>query len=147
MAAQAGVRHSISHPKDYLESNLVGFFNILEFCKNNNIKNFIFASSSSVYGGNKKTPFKETDNVDHQISFYAATKKCNEIMAHSYSHLYSIPTTGLRLFTVYGPYGRPDMAPMIFANAILNHKQIDIFNYGKMIREFTYIRRYYGNNF
>ena len=139
LAAQAGVRHSITNPEDYVKANLVGFFNILEFCKNNNIKNFIFASSSSVYGGNKKTPFKETDNVDHQISFYAATKKSNEIMAHSYSHLYSIPTTGLRLFTVYGPYGRPDMAPMIFAKAILNHQQIDVFNYGKMIREFTYI--------
>jgi len=139
LAAQAGVRYSISQPKDYLESNLVGFFNILEFCRNNDIKNFIFASSSSVYGGNIKTPFKETDNVDHPISFYAATKKSNEIMAHSYSHLYSIPTTGLRFFTVYGPFGRPDMAPMIFANAILNHKKIDIFNYGKMVRDFTYI--------
>ena len=139
LAAQAGVRFSITNPEDYVKANLVGFFNILEFCKNNNIKNFIFASSSSVYGGNKKIPFKETDNVDHPISFYAATKKSNEIMAHSYSHLYSIPTTGLRLFTVYGPYGRPDMAPMIFAKAILNHQKIDVFNYGNMIRDFTYI--------
>ena len=139
LAAQAGVRYSITNPEDYVRSNLVGFFNILEFCKHNKIKNLIFASSSSVYGGNKKIPFKETDNVDHPISFYAATKKSNEIMAHSYSHLYSIPTTGLRFFTVYGPYGRPDMAPMIFAKAILNHQKIDVFNYGKMIRDFTYI--------
>ena len=139
LAAQAGVRYSLSNPRDYVESNLVGFFNILEFCKNKNVQNFIFASSSSVYGGNQKTPFKETDNVDHPISFYAATKKSNEIMAHAYSHLYSIPTTGLRFFTVYGPYGRPDMAPMIFADAILKNKKIDIFNYGKMIRDFTYI--------
>ena len=139
LAAQAGVRYSLTNPRDYVESNLVGFFNILEFCKNNNIKNFIFASSSSVYGGNQKKPFKERDNVDHPISFYAATKKSNEIMAHAYSHLYSIPTTGLRFFTVYGPYGRPDMAPMIFADAILKQTKIDIFNYGKMIRDFTYI--------
>ncbi len=139
LAAQAGVRYSISNPKEYVNSNLVGFFNVLEFCRENSIQNFIFASSSSVYGGNKNIPFKEVDNVDHPISFYAATKKSNEVMAHSYSHLFEIPTTGLRFFTVYGPYGRPDMAPMIFAKSILNHKKIDIFNFGKMIRDFTYI--------
>ncbi len=139
LAAQAGVRYSISNPKEYVKSNLVGFFNVLEFCRENSIQNFIFASSSSVYGGNKNIPFKEVDNVDHPISFYAATKKSNEVMAHSYSHLFEIPTTGLRFFTVYGPYGRPDMAPMIFAKSILNNKKIDIFNFGKMIRDFTYI--------
>ncbi len=139
LAAQAGVRYSITNPKDYVDSNLVGFFNILEFCRENLVENFIFASSSSVYGGNKKIPFKESNSVDHPISFYAATKKANEVMAHSYSHLYNIPTTGLRFFTVYGPYGRPDMAPMIFAKSILNNKEIDIFNYGNMQRDFTYI--------
>ena len=139
LAAQAGVRYSIINPKDYVDSNLVGFFNILEFCRENKVKNFIFASSSSVYGGNKNIPFKEFSSVDHPISFYAATKKANEVMAHSYSHLYDIPTIGLRFFTVYGPYGRPDMAPMIFAKSILNNKEIDIFNYGNMVRDFTYI--------
>lgn len=139
LAAQAGVRYSLDNPKSYADSNLIGFFNILEFCKENKVKNFVFASSSSVYGLNKKIPFVEDDNVDHPISFYAATKKSNELMAHSYSHLYDIPTTGLRFFTVYGPFGRPDMAPMIFANAILNSKPINIFNYGNLHRDFTYI--------
>ena len=139
LAAQAGVRNSILNPGDYVRSNLVGFHNILEFCRNNSIENFIFASSSSVYGNNKTVPFKETDNVDHPISFYGATKKSNEVMAHSYSHLFNIPSTGLRFFTVYGPWGRPDMAPMIFAKSILNKEKINIFNYGDMIRDFTYI--------
>ena len=139
LAAQAGVRYSIENPKEYINSNLVGFSNILEFCRNNNVINFIYASSSSVYGGNKRTPFKESHSVDHPISLYAATKKSNEVMAHSYSHLYQIPSTGLRFFTVYGPWGRPDMAPMIFAESILKKKPIDVFNYGKMFRDFTYI--------
>ena len=139
MAAQAGVRNSIINPKDYVKSNLVGFFNILEFCRKNDIENFIFASSSSVYGLNKKVPFEETDNVDHQISFYGATKKSNEILAHSYSHLFKIPTTGLRFFTVYGPWGRPDMAPMIFIKSMINKQPIKIFNHGKMKRDFTFI--------
>ena len=139
LAAQAGVRNSIVNPKNYVESNLVGFYNILEFCRNENIENFIFASSSSVYGLNKKLPFEEIDNVDYPISFYAATKKSNELLAHSYSHLYDIPTTGLRFFTVYGPWGRPDMAPMLFIKSILNEQPIKIFNHGKMRRDFTYI--------
>tara|TARA_Y100000991_G_scaffold125822_1_gene94761 strand:+ start:1151 stop:2194 length:1044 start_codon:yes stop_codon:yes gene_type:complete len=139
LAAQAGVRYSIENPKEYLNSNLVGFGNILELCRNNNVKNFIYASSSSVYGGNKEVPFKESHSVDHPISLYAASKKANEVMAHSYSHLYQIPSTGLRFFTVYGPYGRPDMAPMIFANLILRSKPINVFNYGNMFRDFTYI--------
>tara|TARA_A100001388_G_C28704263_1_gene467780 strand:+ start:67 stop:1107 length:1041 start_codon:yes stop_codon:yes gene_type:complete len=139
LAAQAGVRFSITNPEDYVKANLVGFFNILELCRENKINNFIFASSSSVYGGNKKVPFKESHNVDHPVSFYAATKKSNEVMAHSYSHLFNIPTTGLRFFTVYGPWGRPDMAPMIFAKSILKKETINIFNYGDMIRDFTYI--------
>ena len=139
LAAQAGVRYSIQNPQAYVNSNLVGFGNILEFCRKNQVTNFIYASSSSVYGGNKKTPFQEIDSVDHPVSFYAATKKANEIMAHSYSHLYEIPSIGLRFFTVYGPWGRPDMAPMIFANSILRKKSIDVFNYGKMFRDFTYI--------
>ena len=139
LAAQAGVRYSIDNPKSYFDSNLLGFGNILELCRYKKIKNFIFASSSSVYGGNKKYPFKESDLVDHPVSLYAATKKANEVMAHSYSHLYDIPSTGLRFFTVYGPWGRPDMAPMIFANSILNSKPINIYNYGDMIRDFTYI--------
>ena len=119
LAAQAGVRYSIDHPKTYIQTNLVGFFNIIECCRNFNIKNFIYASSSSVYGGNKNLPFNETDSVDHPVSLYAATKKSNEIIAHCYSHLYKIPATGLRFFTVYGPWGRPDMAPFIFAKSIL----------------------------
>jgi len=139
LAAQAGVRYSLKNPKSYINSNLVGFSNLLEAVKLFNVENFIYASSSSVYGGNKNFPFKESDNVDHPVSLYAATKKSNEILSHSYSHLYKIPCTGLRFFTVYGPWGRPDMAPMIFAKAILNEDPIDIFNYGDMQRDFTYI--------
>jgi len=139
LAAQAGVRNSIDNPKDYINSNLVGFGNILEFCRQNNVQNFIYASSSSVYGGNKKIPFNESHSVDHPISLYAATKKANEVMAHSYSHLYQIPSIGLRFFTVYGPWGRPDMAPMIFANSILKNESISVFNHGDMYRDFTFI--------
>ena len=139
LAAQAGVRYSIKNPDIYFQSNLIGFGNILEVIRRNNISNFIFASSSSVYGANKKIPFKETDNVDHPVSLYAATKKSNEIMAFSYSHLYKIPTTGLRFFTVYGPWGRPDMAPMIFTKSILENTKIRVFNNGSMRRDFTYI--------
>ena len=139
LAAQAGVRYSIENPKAYINSNLLGFGNMLECCRNYKIKNFIYASSSSVYGGNQKLPFSEKDQVNHPVSLYAATKKSNELMAHSYSHLYSIPIIGLRFFTVYGPWGRPDMAPMIFANSILRNKEIKVFNFGKMSRDFTYI--------
>ncbi len=139
LAAQAGVRYSITNPKSYISSNLIGFSNILEMCRNFNVKNFIYASSSSVYGGNKKIPFSEKDNTDHQVSLYAATKKSNEILAHSYSHLYNIPSTGVRFFTVYGPWGRPDMAPMIFTRSILKKEPINVFNFGKMQRDFTYI--------
>ena len=139
LAAQAGVRYSIQNPSAYIESNIKGFGNILEACKNKNIKNLIFASSSSVFGGNMKTPFKEDDRVDHPVSVYAATKKSNELMAHAYSHLYKLPCTGLRFFTVYGPLGRPDMAPMIFAKSIFEKKPIKIFNNGNMARDFTYI--------
>ena len=139
LAAQAGVRYSLQNPLAYVQSNLVGFFNLLELSKECKIKNFIFASSSSVYGNNKLSPFSEDHIVDKPISFYAATKKSNELMAYSYSHLYKIPMIGLRFFTVYGPWGRPDMAPMIFAKAILNKKPIKVFNYGKMERDFTYI--------
>ncbi len=139
LAAQAGVRYSLKNPESYINSNLVGFGNILEICKENKIKNFIFASSSSVYGMQKKLPFSEDDNVDNPISLYAATKKSNELMAYSYSHLYQIPTTDLRFFTVYGPWGRPDMAPMLFAKAILSGRKIKVFNHGKMVRDFTYI--------
>lgn len=139
LAAQAGVRYSIENPMVYAESNIVGFVNILECCRYNNIKHLIYASSSSVYGGNEKMPFSESDNVDHPISLYAATKKANELMAHTYSHLFDLPTTGLRFFTVYGPWGRPDMAPMLFANAILQNKPIKVYNHGDMLRDFTYI--------
>ncbi len=139
LAAQAGVRYSIEKPLSYIGSNIVGFVNILECCREFKIKNFIFASSSSVYGGNQKVPFHEDDTVDHPINIYAATKKSNELLAHSYSHLYGIPTTGLRFFTVYGPWGRPDMAPMIFTKAILDNKKIKVFNFGEMSRDFTYI--------
>ena len=139
LAAQAGVRYSIENPYAYAESNLLGFLNILEACRIYNIKHLIYASSSSVYGGNKCQPFKESDTVDHPVSFYAATKKSNEIMAHSYSHLYNLPSTGLRFFTVYGPWGRPDMAPMIFAKNIYEGKSINIYNNGNMMRDFTYI--------
>ena len=139
LAAQAGVRYSIENPNEYINSNIVGFSNILECCRNFSVKNLIYASSSSVYGGNKKSPFSEKDNVDHPVSIYAATKKSNEMMAHAYSHLFKIPCTGLRLFTVYGPWGRPDMAPMIFAKSIFEKKAIKVFNNGNMDRDFTYI--------
>ena len=139
LAAQAGVRYSIDNPSAYIQSNLVGFSNLLEQCRQHSISNLIFASSSSVYGGNNKLPFSEIDSVNHPISLYAATKKANELIAHSYSNLYSIPCTGLRFFTVYGPWGRPDMAPMLFAKAIINGEPINVFNYGKMRRDFTYI--------
>ena len=139
LAAQAGVRYSIDNPDVYIQSNILGFSNLLDACKKNDVKNLIFASSSSVYGGNKKIPFTENDPVDHPVSLYAATKKANELVAHSYSHIYNLPCTGLRFFTVYGPWGRPDMAPMIFTKLILENKPIDIFNFGKMQRDFTYI--------
>ena len=139
LAAQAGVRYSLENPEAYVDSNLVGFLNILECCRNYNIKHLVYASSSSVYGLNKKVPFSTDDNVDHPISLYAATKKSNELMAHTYSHLFKIPTTGLRFFTVYGPWGRPDMAMFLFTDAIINNKPIKVFNYGKMERDFTYI--------
>ncbi len=139
LAAQAGVRYSIENPSVYISSNLVGFANILENCRSNNINHLIYASSSSVYGGNKKYPFNEDQSVDHPVSLYAATKKANELMAHTYSHLYNIPTTGLRFFTVYGPWGRPDMALFLFTKSILENSPIKVFNHGKMIRDFTYI--------
>ncbi len=139
LAAQAGVRYSIENPHAYVESNIVGFTNILEASKKHNIKHLIYASSSSVYGGNKNVPLREKDNVDHPVSFYGATKKSNELMAHTYSHLFGLPTTGLRFFTVYGPWGRPDMALFLFTKAILNNQPINIFNKGNMVRDFTYI--------
>ena len=139
LAAQAGVRYSIENPDVYIQSNIVGFLNILECCRHFKIKHLVYASSSSVYGSNKKIPFTEEDIVDKPVSLYAATKKSNELMAHTYSHLYNIPTTGLRFFTVYGPWGRPDMAPMLFADAISNNRPIKIFNNGDMERDFTYI--------
>tara|TARA_Y100000991_G_scaffold73895_3_gene55620 strand:- start:573 stop:1589 length:1017 start_codon:yes stop_codon:yes gene_type:complete len=139
LAAQAGVRYSIENPEAYIQSNLVGFCNLIEISKKYNVKHFLYASSSSVYGGNKKIPFSESDNVDHPISLYAATKKSNELIAHTYSHLFNLPTTGLRFFTVYGPWGRPDMALFKFTNLILQNKPIQVFNYGNMIRDFTFI--------
>jgi UDP-glucuronate 4-epimerase len=139
LAAQAGVRYSIENPDVYIQSNIVGFANILEMCRHYRIKHLVYASSSSVYGMNGHMPFSIHDNVDHPISLYAATKKSNELMAHTYSHLYSLPTTGLRFFTVYGPYGRPDMALFLFTDAIVNNKRIKVFNHGKMKRDFTYI--------
>ena len=139
LAAQAGVRYSIENPKAYLESNLIGFFNILECSKKFKIKHLIYASTSSVYGNNSKLPFAEKNHADHPIQFYAATKRANELMAHSYSSLYNLPTTGLRFFTVYGPWGRPDMALFIFTKNILEGKKINLFNFGKHIRDFTYI--------
>ena len=139
LAAQAGVRYSIENPAAYVESNLVGFFNILEACRNYPVEHLVYASSSSVYGGNKKVPFSTDDKVDHPVSFYAATKKSNELMAYSYSKLYGIKSTGLRFFTVYGPYGRPDMAAFLFANAIMKDEPIKVFNNGDMKRDFTYI--------
>jgi UDP-glucuronate 4-epimerase len=139
LAAQAGVRFSLTHPRPYIDSNIVGFLNILEGCRHNKVKHLIYASSSSVYGANTKMPFSVHHNVDHPMSLYAATKKANELMAHTYSSLYKLPSTGLRFFTVYGPWGRPDMALFLFTKAILNEKPIDIFNYGNMKRDFTYI--------
>lgn len=139
LAAQAGVRHSIKSPFDYVDSNLVGMLTILEGCRHNNVQHLVYASSSSVYGANQKIPFCETDRVDEPVSLYAATKKSNELMAYSYSSLYGIPSTALRFFTVYGPAGRPDMAPWLFTEAILQGKPIKIFNHGNMIRDFTYI--------
>ncbi|OBU11935.1 protein CapI [Photobacterium aquimaris] len=139
LAAQAGVRYSIDNPLAYADSNLVGFVNILEGCRHNKVKHLIYASSSSVYGLNAKTPFETSDSVDHPISLYAASKKANELMAHTYSHLYGLPTTGLRFFTVYGPWGRPDMALLKFTNKIMNGDEIDIYNNGDMQRDFTYI--------
>ena len=139
LAAQAGVRYSLTNPHAYADSNLLGFVNMLEGCRHNAVKHLVYASSSSVYGGNTKMPFSEHDNVDHPVSLYAATKKANELVAHTYSHLYGLPTTGLRFFTVYGPWGRPDMAPFLFIRAILAGKPINVFNHGKMQRDFTYI--------
>lgn len=139
LAAQAGVRYSLENPHAYVQSNVVGFLNILEAAKNHKVKHVVYASSSSVYGANQKMPFSEHDPVNHPVSIYAATKKANELMAHSYSHLYNLPTTGLRFFTVYGPWGRPDMSPMLFASAIVEDRPINVFNHGQMQRDFTYI--------
>lgn len=139
LAAQAGVRHSLKHPEAYVDSNIVGFLNILECCRQQAVQHLLYASSSSVYGENAKVPFSEEDCVDYPVSIYAATKKANELMAHSYSHLFQLPTTGLRFFTVYGPWGRPDMAPMLFASAIDEGREIHLFNHGEMSRDFTFI--------
>ena len=139
LAAQAGVRYSLENPSAYVQSNLVGFANLLEACRHHAPRHLVYASSSSVYGGNTKLPFHEDDNVDHPVSLYAATKKANELMAHTYSHLYGLPATGLRFFTVYGPWGRPDMSPMLFASAILEGRPIQVFNHGDMQRDFTYV--------
>ena len=138
-AAQAGVRYSIENPYTYVESNIDGFLNILEGCRHSRVKHLVYASSSSVYGLNGKVPFSEKDSIAHPVSLYAASKKANELMAHTYSHLYAIPTTGLRFFTVYGPWGRPDMSPFLFTDAILHHRPIKVFNNGDMLRDFTYI--------
>jgi UDP-glucuronate 4-epimerase len=139
LAAQAGVRYSLINPNAYIESNIKGFMNILELCRHNSVKHLTYASSSSVYGGNENLPFSEHHSVDHPVSLYAATKKSNELMAHTYSHLFKLPTTGLRFFTVYGPWGRPDMALFLFTKAILNSDSIDVYNNGNMMRDFTYI--------
>ena len=139
LAAQAGVRYSIENPMAYIDANIIGFINILESCRNNGVKNLSYASSSSVYGLNESYPFSTSDNVDHPMSLYAATKKSNELMAHTYSHLYGISTTGLRFFTVYGPWGRPDMALFLFTKAALEERSIDVFNHGEMLRDFTYV--------
>jgi UDP-glucuronate 4-epimerase len=139
LAAQVGVRYSITNPAAYISSNLVGFANILELCRKIEANHLVYASSSSVYGSNRKMPFSEVDSVDHPVSLYAATKRSNELMAHSYSHLYRIPMTGLRFFTVYGPWGRPDMSPILFARAIFEGRPIDVFNHGNMRRDFTYV--------
>jgi UDP-glucuronate 4-epimerase len=139
LAAQAGVRYSLENPHAYVDSNLAGFMNILEGCRHAGVGHLVYASSSSVYGGNTRMPFSEHDTIDHPISLYAATKKANELMAHTYSHLFRLPTTGLRFFTVYGPWGRPDMALFLFTRAILGDRPIDVFNNGRMVRDFTYI--------
>jgi UDP-glucuronate 4-epimerase len=139
LAAQAGVRYSLTNPHAYVDANLVGFMNVLECCRHQKVGHLTYASSSSVYGANRKTPFSVDDRVDHPVSLYAATKKANELMAHTYSHLYALPTTGLRFFTVYGPWGRPDMAMWLFTKAILAGKPIDVFNHGKMKRDFTFV--------
>lgn len=139
LAAQAGVRYSIENPHSYINSNINGFINVLESCRHNNVKNLIYASSSSVYGANTSLPFKVSDNIDHPLSLYAATKKANELMAHTYSNLYGIPTTGLRFFTVYGPWGRPDMALFMFTKNIIEGTAIDVYNNGQMMRDFTYV--------
>ncbi len=139
LAAQPGVRYSLKNPHAYIQSNIVGFLNVLEGCRHNGIEHLVYASSSSVYGANTRMPFSVHDDVDHPVSLYAATKKSNELMAHTYSHLYGLPTTGLRFFTVYGPWGRPDMSPSLFAGAILEGRPIDVFNEGRMQRDFTYI--------
>lgn len=139
LAAQAGVRYSLINPYAFIDSNIVGFLNVLEGCRRNNVKHLVFASSSSVYGANTKMPFSVHHNVDHPMSLYAATKKANELMAHTYSSLYNLPCTGLRFFTVYGPWGRPDMALFLFTKAIIKDEAIDVFNYGKMKRDFTFI--------
>lgn len=139
LAAQAGVRYSLEHPMTYIKSNIEGFLNILEACRFNKVEHLVYASSSSVYGGNQKYPCETNDSVDHPVSLYAASKKSNELMAHTYSHLFDVPTTGLRFFTVYGPYGRPDMALFLFTKAILEGKTIDIYNHGDMERDFTYV--------
>ncbi|MFC1551717.1 NAD-dependent epimerase [Candidatus Latescibacterota bacterium] len=139
LAAQAGVRYSLKNPYAFIDSNLVGFVNILEGCRHSEVEHLVYASSSSVYGNNKTLPFSVSHNVDHPLSLYAATKKANELLAHSYSHLYKLPTTGLRFFTVYGPWGRPDMAYFLFTKAIIEERPIDVYNYGKMSRDFTYI--------
>jgi UDP-glucuronate 4-epimerase len=139
LAAQAGVRYSLINPHEYVRSNITGFLNILEACRHHPVEHLVYASSSSVYGGNTRLPFNESDNVDHPVSLYAASKKSNELMAHTYSHLFGIPSTGLRFFTVYGPWGRPDMALFLFTRAILDGKPVNVFNHGKMQRDFTYI--------
>ncbi len=139
LAAQAGVRYSLTNPHAYIDANLQGFINILEGCRHQRVEHLAYASSSSVYGGNTALPFSEHQNIDHPVSLYAATKKANELMAHTYSHLFRIPTTGLRFFTVYGPWGRPDMALFLFTRAILEGRPIDVFNHGQMVRDFTYI--------
>ena len=139
LAAQAGVRYSLQNPHAYIDSNIVGFTNILEGCRHTQVQHLVYASSSSVYGGNTKMPFSEHDSVDHPVSLYAVTKKANELMAHTYSHLFGLPTTGLRFFTVYGPWGRPDMALFLFTKAILDGRPIDVFNYGNMQRDFTFV--------
>ena len=139
LAAQAGVRYSIANPHAYIDSNIVGFTNIIEGCRHHGVQHLVYASSSSVYGGNTALPFSEHHNIDHPVSLYAATKKANELMAHTYSHLFGLPTTGLRFFTVYGPWGRPDMALFLFTKAILEGRTIDVYNHGQMVRDFTYI--------